>query len=38
VDIVKQNADAVIEIHDLTLLLNLLEKKFGKTAIVAKTQ
>jgi len=38
VDIVKQNADAVIEIHDLTLLLNLLEKKFGKTALVAKTQ
>jgi phosphoserine phosphatase len=38
VDIVKQNADAVIEIHDLTLLLNMLEKKFGKTALVAKTQ
>jgi len=38
VDVVKQKADAVIEIHDLTLLLNMLEKKFGKTAIVAKTQ
>jgi phosphoserine phosphatase len=38
VDIVKQNADAVIEIRDLTLLLNMLEKKFGKTALIAKTQ
>jgi phosphoserine phosphatase len=37
VDVVKQKADAVIEIHDLTLLLNLLEKKFGKTAILANT-
>ena len=38
VDIVKEKADAVIEIRDLGLLFNLLEKKFGKTAIVAKTQ
>ncbi len=38
VDVVKQKADAVIEIHDLTLLLNMLEKKFGKTAILANTQ
>jgi phosphoserine phosphatase len=38
VDIVKEKADAVIEIRDLTLLLNMLEKKFGKTALVAKTQ
>ena len=30
VDIVKEKADVVIEIRDLTLLLNLLEKKFGK--------
>ena len=30
VDIVKEKADAIIEIRDLTLLLNLLEKKFGK--------
>jgi phosphoserine phosphatase len=33
VDIVKEKADAVIEIHDLTLLLKLLEKKFGKTVL-----
>ena len=33
VDIVKQRANAVIEIHDLTLLLNLLEKKFGKAVL-----
>ena len=33
VDIVKERADAVIEIHDLTLLLNLLEKKFGKAVL-----
>src|SRR5919198_2064360 len=33
VDIVKEKADAVIEIRDLTLLLNLLEKKFGKAVL-----
>jgi phosphoserine phosphatase len=33
VDVVKEKADAVIEIHDLTLLLNLLEKKFGKAVL-----
>jgi phosphoserine phosphatase len=33
VDIVKEKADAVIEIHDLSLLLNLLEKKFGKAVL-----
>lgn len=37
VDIVRQKADVVIEIRDLTLLLNLLEKKFGK-AVLANTQ
>jgi phosphoserine phosphatase len=37
VDMVKEKADAVIEIRDLTLLLNLLEKKFGK-AVLAKQQ
>ena len=31
VDIVKQRADATIEIRDLSILLSLLEKKFGKT-------
>ncbi len=30
VDIVKRNADEVIEIRDLRLLINLLEKRFGK--------
>ena len=30
VDVVKARADAIIEIRDLTLLLNLLEKKYGK--------
>ncbi len=29
VDIVKQKADEVIDVRDLSLLLNLLEKKFG---------
>jgi phosphoserine phosphatase len=29
VDKVKEKSDAVIEIRDLMLLLNLLEKKFG---------
>jgi phosphoserine phosphatase len=33
VDIVKEKADVVIEIHDLSLLLNLLEKKFGKAVL-----
>lgn len=33
VDIVKEKADAVIEIRDLTLLLNLLEKKYGKAVL-----
>jgi phosphoserine phosphatase len=36
VQIVKEKSDAVIEIRDLTLLLNLLEKKFGRAAIVAR--
>jgi phosphoserine phosphatase len=35
VDKVKERADAVIEIHDLSLLLNLLEKKFGKAVIAS---
>ncbi len=33
VDKVKEQADAVIEIRDLSLLLNLLEKKFGKAVL-----
>jgi hypothetical protein len=33
VDVVKEKADAVIEIRDLALLLNLLEKKFGNTVL-----
>ena len=33
VDIVKEKADAVIEIRDLALLFNLLEKKFGNTVL-----
>jgi phosphoserine phosphatase len=33
VDVVKEKADAVIEIRDLTLLLKLLEKKFGKAVL-----
>lgn len=33
VDKVKENADAVLEIRDLSLLLNLLEKKFGKAVL-----
>jgi phosphoserine phosphatase len=33
VDIVKERAEAIIEIRDLTLLLNLLEKKFGKAVL-----
>lgn len=37
VEKVKEKSDAVIEIHDLSLLLNLLEKKFGK-AVLASVQ
>jgi len=33
VDVVKERADAIIEIRDLTLLLNLLEKKFGEAVL-----
>ncbi|MGA6989189.1 MAG: phosphoserine phosphatase SerB [Nitrososphaeraceae archaeon] len=33
VDKVKERADAVIEIHDLSLLVNLLEKRFGKAVL-----
>jgi len=33
VDIIKEKADAVIEIRDLALLLNLLEKKFGNAVL-----
>jgi phosphoserine phosphatase len=36
VDIVRQKADVVIERRDLSLLLNLLEKKFGKTILNAR--
>lgn len=34
VDVVRDNADEVIPIRDLSLLLNLLEKKFGKAVLV----
>jgi phosphoserine phosphatase len=37
VEKVKERSDAVLEIRDLTLLLNLLEKKFGN-AVLASTQ
>jgi phosphoserine phosphatase len=37
VEKVKERADAVLEIRDLSLLLNLLEKKFGN-AVLASTQ
>jgi phosphoserine phosphatase len=37
VEKVKEKADAVLEIRDLSLLLNLLEKKFGN-AVLASTQ
>lgn len=37
VDKVRERADAVIEIRDLSLLLNLLEKRFGK-AVLANIQ
>lgn len=33
VDKVKEKADAVLEIRDLSLLLNLLERKFGKAVL-----
>src|SRR5919197_1145700 len=33
VDVIKEKADAVIEIRDLALLLNLLEKKFGNAVL-----
>ena len=38
VDKVKEKADAVIEIRDLSLLLNLLEKKFGKAVLANMRQ
>ena len=38
VDIVKARADAIIEIRDLTLLLNLLEKKYGKAVLTNNNQ
>ena len=38
VDIVKARADAIIEIRDLTLLLNLLEKKYGKAVLTNTKQ
>jgi phosphoserine phosphatase len=38
VDVVKVRADAIIEIRDLTLLLNLLEKKFGKAVLTNTKQ
>jgi phosphoserine phosphatase len=37
VEKVKERSDAVLEIRDLSLLLNLLEKKFGN-AVMASTQ
>lgn len=38
VDVVKASADAIIEIRDLTLLLNLLEKKYGKAVLTNTKQ
>ena len=38
VDVVKARADAIIEIRDLTLLLNLLEKKYGKAVLTDTKQ
>jgi phosphoserine phosphatase len=38
VDVVKARADAIIEIRDLTLLLNLLEKKYGKAVLTNNKQ
>ena len=37
VDKVKEKSDAVIEIRDLTLLLNLLEKKFGNAVLTERS-
>jgi phosphoserine phosphatase len=37
VDKVKEKSDAVIEIRDLTLLLSLLEKKFGNTVLAERS-
>lgn len=37
VDMVKEKSDAVIEIRDLTLLLNLLEKKFGRAVLAERS-
>jgi phosphoserine phosphatase len=36
VDTVKEKSDAVIEIRDLMLLLNLLEKKFGHAVLAQR--
>lgn len=38
VDVVKARADSIIEIRDLTLLLNLLEKKYGKAVLTNTKQ
>ena len=38
VDVVKARADAIIEIRDLTLLLYLLEKKYGKAVLTNNKQ
>jgi phosphoserine phosphatase len=38
VDVVKARADAIIEIRDLTLLLNLLEIKYGKAVLTNTKQ
>jgi phosphoserine phosphatase len=38
VDVVKARADAIIEIRDLTLLLNLLEKRYGKAVLTNTKQ
>ena len=37
VDKVKEKSDAVIEIRDLTLLLNLLERKFGNAVLAERS-
>ncbi|HEY7570924.1 MAG TPA: phosphoserine phosphatase SerB [Nitrososphaeraceae archaeon] len=37
VDKVKEKADAVIEVRDLSILLHLLEKKFGNAVLIAKS-
>jgi phosphoserine phosphatase len=38
VNVVKEKADAVLERRDLSLLLDLLEKKFGKSVLANTTQ